>query len=390
MILYNILFNLNLPYRNRTDFMASVNFLYRSVKPETFLNLRLLFRHRSMDNVIGCKTQLKVSKDYWENIHNRKRIKDIDILEKQNEIKKELSKIEGFILNAFLRSNPDFVNKDWLESQLALYYNPVQASQGLPEKLTEYIDYYASIKLNEIKPASRVKFNVIKNKLLRMEKATGSLILIQNIDESFKNAFVQYCVIQKYSWNTIQRELGLIKTFCKHARSNGLKVSTQLDSLRLKKEKVNHIYLSLDEIEIIEKLKLNQESLDNARDWLVMSCFLGQRISDFMDFNKSLIRYEEEKPLIEFTQKKTGKLMTVPLHSKVISLLNKRNGDFPRKLSHQRYNDFIKEVCKKAQLNNIVTGKKQINVGGKKPDKRAIRNVQGKITNTRISTIKTL
>ena len=83
-------------------------------------------------------------------------------------------------------------------------------------------------------------------------------------------------------------------------------------------------------------------------DWLIISCYTGQRVSDFMRFTKEQIRIEEGKHLIEFTQKKTGKNMTVPLHHKVLKILEKRNGEFPRPISSQKYNDYIKKVCAKA------------------------------------------
>jgi integrase len=89
-------------------------------------------------------------------------------------------------------------------------------------------------------------------------------------------------------------------------------------------------------------------------------------VSDFMRFTKEMIRYEKNKsdgilkPLLEFTQKKTTKIMTVPLHKKVMEILDKRNGDFPYSTSDQKYNENIKEVCREAGLNEIVNGSKSV------------------------------
>ncbi|MBR9846380.1 MAG: tyrosine-type recombinase/integrase [Algicola sp.] len=214
----------------------------------------------------------------------------------------------------------------------------------------------------EVSPASTTKFNVIMHKLQRMENDLGLKIAIKDVNENFKAKFNDYCKSKMYAINTIQREIGLIKTFCKHARTNGLEVSPQMDNLKIKKEKVNHIYLTIEELEHIEKTEMKFEHLENAKNWLIISCYLGQRISDFMRFNKSMIRVENGKSLIEFTQKKTKKLMTVPLHSKVLEVLRKNGGDFPRAISKQRYNDYIKRVCKKAELNEKVIGRKQENI----------------------------
>ena len=52
--------------------MATINFLYRSIKDNANLTLRLLFRFNETDYVFGANTKLKVSKEYWSKQHNKK------------------------------------------------------------------------------------------------------------------------------------------------------------------------------------------------------------------------------------------------------------------------------------------------------------------------------
>ena len=133
-----------------------------------------------------------------------------------------------------------------------------------------------------------------------------------------------------------------------------------MDVLKIEKVKVDKIYLTFKELEALENKQFENDYLDNARDWLIISCYTGQRVSDFLRFHTDMIRVESGKSLLEFTQKKTGKLMTVPLHNKVLQILKKRNGNFPRQISDQRYNDYIKEVCNLTGLNNKIQGGKQL------------------------------
>ncbi len=98
--------------------------------------------------------------------------------------------------------------------------------------------------------------------------------------------------------------------------------------------------------------------LDNARDWLVISCETGQRVSDFMRFKSDMIRNEGKVPLIEFTQVKTGKIMAIPLSKRVRAVLEKRGGEFPRRITDQRYNEYIKEVAKIAGITQEIPGSK--------------------------------
>ena len=213
-----------------------------------------------------------------------------------------------------------------------------------------------------MKKTSLKKFNVIKHKLQKLEKFRKKQILILDINNDFKNEFVSYCKNELYSQNTIQRELAIIKTFCIHARFLGLETHYQLDSLRLDKAKVEKIYLTFDELSRIEEINSDEltVSLDNAKDWLIISCYSGQRISDFMRFTENQIRIEEGKHFLEFTQMKTSKLTTIPIHPKILEILKKRNGKFPYRISDQKYNDYVKEVCKLAGIDEIVKGSKML------------------------------
>lgn len=352
--------------------MATVNFLYRSTKEQASLNLRLLFRHKNKDFVLGAKTQYEVSKHYWTKEHPQKRPKDIEISNKQQEVNTELNSIENHILRTFKDADPLDYSKEWLELQMELYYNPPQQKAGVPTNLIEYIDFYNEYRKHEITKSSIKKYNTVKNKLKRMQTEQKSQILVKNINESFKNEFVSYQKSKGYGQNTIQREFGFVKSFCKHARFLGLETDPQLDALKLDKLKTAKIYLTTQELEAIEKKKLKHDYLENARDWLIISCYTGQRISDFLRFTKDMIRIENGKSLLEFTQKKTGKLMTVPLHNKVLEILEKRNGNFPRSISDQRYNDYIKEVCQLAEITEKVEGAKATDT------ENGIRKVSGK------------
>ncbi|WP_168191377.1 MULTISPECIES: tyrosine-type recombinase/integrase [Antarcticibacterium] len=240
--------------------------------------------------------------------------------------------------------------------QIENYYNPPEKKNDIPTNLVDYIDFYIDYRKHELKPTSITKYNVIKHKLQRMEERRKKPVLIKEVNESFKREMVEYYKSEQYSINTTQRELGFIKTFCKHARSLDLETHPHLDNLKLEKENVEKVYLSFDELQKIEDVKGLSEHLDNARDWLIISCYTGQRISDFLRFNETMVRKEDYKYLIEFTQKKTGKIMTVPLHDKVLEILGKREGKFPRPISDQRYNDYIKMVCKEAKLNKLTKG----------------------------------
>src|SRR5699024_6324438 len=179
---------------------------------------------------------------------------------------------------------------------------------------------------------------------------------------------INYSEKHQYAQNTQQRELVNIKAICKYAKYLGLKTHRQLDNLKIKKEVVKHIYLSFDELEKIKNHHFDKDYLDNARDWLIISCYTGQRISDFMRFNHDMIERDDDGDLmINFTQKKTKEEIELTLLDEVIEILDKRGGNFPRPISSQRYNEYIKEVCKACGIDEMSKGKMRLCIYPNKP-----------------------
>lgn len=341
--------------------MATINFLYRSTKDEANLILRLLFRHDGKDNVLAVNTKFPVTKHYWTKQHDIKKPKELAVVNKQHEVTEELNKIEKHTLTAFNGVSIGVVNKQWLQNTLDVYYNPPVPAEQLPNDLIGYFQKYLDFKKNEITPNTKKKINVIKQLLIRYVEHTKKPLNLTDVDGNFKMSFEAFCLENLYAPNTIATALKFIKTICNHAKSNGLDISIQLSNIKIKQTKVDNIYLTFEELDKIQKTdkKKFSDSQLNARDWLIISCYTGQRISDFMRFTDKQIRVENGKSLLEFAQVKTGKNMTVPLHQKVLEILKKRKGKFPYAISDQKYNGHIKKVCEIAEINEKVSGSKK-------------------------------
>ena len=343
--------------------MASVKFEFRSTKQRTFLTLRFSYVNNNEKFSFRTLVKLETTKEYWEKHHNIERHRDIDIKNKQTEVKTELNKIENYILDSFNRTAIETINKEWLQTQIDYYYNPPKPIEIkiIEPLLIDYLDKYHDAQKNKkVAYSTLQRCNVVKQHLIRYQNHFNIILLITDIDTDFKTQFENYLIAQQYKTNTIQRTIRFIKSVCTHAKDNGLETNRRLENIKVKYEKTDTLYLSFDELTLIENIEptLLTESLTNVRDWLIISCYTGQRVSDFMRFTTEMIRTENGKQLIEFTQKKTNKLMTVPLMPKVTEILNKRDGQFPKAISDQRYNDYLKDVCKLANLTQLVKGGK--------------------------------
>lgn len=350
--------------------MASVNYLYRSSKDNAPLSIRLLFREDGKDFVIGANSQILIyereeliqnpklsGKDFWKK-YAKKRPKDINTINKKAQLETELNKLENYVLKSYDKISYHNATKEWLQNIIEEYHNP-NSKLGIPDTLVEFMDYYLDMR-TDVKPRTKKKFVTVKNKLIANAAKFGfTSIPMHEINDGFRKKYTK--VFSNYNINTICHDLSLIKTICRFADDKGLQINKEVFKWTFKTEKTPIIYLNEKDLQKIENKQDLPEYLDNARDWLLISCYTGQRISDFMRFNKSMIRSEKNKQgkivtLIEFTQVKTNTVVVVPLHQKVLEILEKRNGNFPRIISDQKYNDYIKEVCKAAEINDRLKG----------------------------------
>ncbi|MBP0903555.1 phage integrase SAM-like domain-containing protein [Mariniflexile gromovii] len=365
--------------------MARVYFLFRSQKEKAALKVRLQDKNdKGVFFQFEGSTQIHTSNQFW-NI-TRKKQRGLSGIEK-NEIKsinKSIETLEDFILKQYEKDNPKSGNKNWLKLTLKDYYTPKEKEKLYPIFLVDFIDSYLADKkaLNELKESQRKRITTTKNKLIRLENETHKRYKLKDINEDFKADYITFSEQKKYSINTQNKEFERIKTICRYAQRKGLEVSKSLmeSNFKINKEKSPKIYLESTEIEKIQKVDLKFDYLENARDWLLISIYSGQRISDFMRFTSKMIHNDENnRSFIIFKQIKTQHDMYLPLRAEIIDILNKRNGEFPRSISDQKYNDYIKLVCKEAGINTLCKGKKRICIAeeGKKPTKFDYRDVLG-------------
>ena len=92
--------------------------------------------------------------------------------------------------------------------------------------------------------------------------------------------------------------------------------------------------MNFNELKQIINTPILKENLDNARDWLVISCYTAQRVSDFLRFSSDNVVKIEGNYFLDITQEKTGKPVQIPLVDEVMDILKKRNGEFPAMFSN--------------------------------------------------------
>jgi len=115
------------------------------------------------------------------------------------------------------------------------------------------------------------------------------------------------------------------------------------------------IYLTEKEIINLYRFDLSKNKrLEQVRDLFVFGCFVGLRFSDYNNVKpENIIRIEGDY-FIKLITKKTNELVIIPCNPVVLDIFKKYDSNLnklPKSLSNQKFNEYIKEVCKKAEFN---------------------------------------
>jgi len=121
--------------------MASVSFLYRSVRVKAPLTLRFFYTVDKKKIFLEARIKSEVTKEYWDKYHLAKRINDIAIKNFQVELNGELSSIENFILDRANQIPIERYSKEWLIGAIASYYDPASA-KGIPTTFVGWLNRY--------------------------------------------------------------------------------------------------------------------------------------------------------------------------------------------------------------------------------------------------------
>lgn len=300
-------------------------------------------------NII-CRTNETTFLKFWNTNENKlidriTEVRDGRLIEKrcsesrvQNEhnrnVNQRLHNLNQLIEQAY-KETSSLKNTRWLKELI----NPTIDDSNNLEDILVYIDYFISKKNGMVSKRYLSKIATIKNHLISFKNYHKIKELkVEEINEDFKAKYIDFGRVKNYSESYIHRNIKFVKTICLDAKNEGIKTHFQLDKLSSKNFKTLFQILSFEELNILKNTVYEHDYLSNARDWLIISAYCGQRVSDFMNFNLSMISERNSQKFIEFTQKKTKKQIVIPLHDEIIKILTKRDFDFPRKISDSKYN----------------------------------------------------
>lgn len=286
----------------------------------------------------------------------------------QKEIQDKLRKLEAYVndrLNAVAEHT-----RDWLQEIVDEFHGKINKDANQNPMLTTMIEKYCTHILTSAstqrKKSTLNTYRVTINRINAYQKFTKKEYHIDQVGVNFKNDFIAWARnVQKYNTSTFLKSVKQIKTVCKYAKRIGYKVDESLihDTEKLEQGKARRmvekpVYMTIDEINRLMDFN-GSDYLENARDWFVISCWTGCRVSDLMELTMdNVFRTIDGETAIRYTQQKTRETVTTPYHPHVDAILKRRNG-FPRPISDQKFNKYIKEVCKEIGCTQPTSGAKQ-------------------------------
>ncbi|MDA9365576.1 site-specific integrase [Flavobacteriaceae bacterium] len=192
------------------------------------------------------------------------------------------------------------------------------------------------------------------------ESDFGQSIMLDTIDHMLVNAFKEWLLTEKeYSLNNAGLQLKLLKMICKEAERMSINVNPytrHIESFTQKSKDRVLQTISFEEIKKIKAIRDLPSTLENARKWILIGLYVGQRVSDLLNLKPSQLRFIESGVYIDINQQKTDKYVTVGVVDKeVIQILKQR---FPYAISAQLFNRQIKQICQIAGINEMVIGYK--------------------------------
>ena len=352
--------------------MATIKFITRTKEQDKIVPVYCRLS-TSRDNILCVKTGLMVNSSDFDNskgLIRKKAIPDRQSLEKK------LRDLKNYVTDQ-LTTKTDTPDALWLNNVIDEFHNPGKGAETLFSFIQNFIDQAAS------RPTPKTGRPVCYKQLREYERtfyymkefAKDKKLDFEDINLNFYYDFIQYLQSEKtvvnkkgkeikepgLAQNTVGKKIQTLKIFLNAASEQNINVNQQYKSHRFTaiSEESENIYLNEDQLQKIADCTL-PDYLDKVRDLFLIGCWTGLR---FSDWNKVTTKNISDG-FLELKQQKTGGAVIIPLHPEVKKIIKKYNGQLPRIITNQKFNEYLKIVAEKSELNEVFH--KTITKGGVK------------------------
>ncbi|MBX2841005.1 MAG: site-specific integrase [Flammeovirgaceae bacterium] len=355
--------------------MAEVTYYLRNPKAKIKSAICLSFRYEGLR--LQCTTGWNISPKEW----NFKKNFPKHQISSYNEYHEFLLRIRGLILDYYnskkasgIVPHPKEI-KEYFDNYRNKEEHPKNESK-LPNTFPEVFQKFIEIQSKTQAERTIKKYKTLQNTLIKFQRKKRYKVTFESIDLNFEDKFRNYLLQIPNSKSesgkgmlndSISKYFSTLKTFLEWALQRGYHTNTTYKKFKTtRRPKQDIISLTEFELERLYALNLsNSPRLERTRDIFCFGCFTGQRWSDIENFDSKNIKGNKW----DFISIKTKKRIIVPFEgycSRALQVLQKYNFTLPF-ISPQKFNDYIKEVGKLAEINDNVTiirysGNKEIKI----------------------------
>ena len=323
----------------------------------------LIFRIRHAKEFEATYTSnLKIRAKDWDKEAQQVRASfDID-KKKRLEFNKQVLEIKEAILSILNPLNSyDYITSKWLNEEITKIIYPgnnLPLQEEKPESLLKWVKIFVEQAPNR---KDKVTGRLLVNNNVQQYKATQKHLndfvkqkrkkdfLFKDLDQKFYDAFVEYLQGLGFTANSVGKHIRILKLMLNEATKLGFNTSTDYTAFYVFNEEVDTIYITEEELSILKEADLTSTPyLDRVRDWFLLLAWTGCRFSDLEKIGKTDIK----DGFITFRQQKTNTKVTIPLHPVVSEILQKYEYQLPAPITNQRFNEYIKEVARRAKIDN--------------------------------------
>jgi hypothetical protein len=260
-------------------------------------NIHLSLTDKQQNKIFTFRTSLRITAADWDK--ERQRPANI-YLKKYKTINAKLDKVKKEIAEYIHTKRLN--KKQPLQRVMSNEIRKICSEQRnkLPENsLLYYMTWYINTKKELICHSTYKRYKVFFHLMERFEGFICKRLYVETVNSDFIKDFIIFGREEEYSENTIYRTIHFVKTILNFAERKG--VRTAVRELEIRREKQKKEIVTLTEKEIVQiKHTEVPERLQAAKDWLLISCYTGQRFSDFMNFDRQQLQTVGGKICLSF------------------------------------------------------------------------------------------
>ena len=338
-----------------------IKFILQSKSDNAPIYVRLII---SRDKDYKCKTGLYIAPKQWS---VAKQLPKTTAIEHKNTAI-DLNALRQFIEKCVNLSDQrgEVINTQWLKDKVDIHFKRITDTatkqSDLITELIEHIIQNASIRKNGRGTLgisiSRIKaYHTLEGIFLDYQKHTRKHYRARDINILFEKQFLNWLKNERgYKDSYALKIVDNLKAVCNEAQTLGMETSPQLTKIgKGTTDKETPVYLNTFDLDKIRNCVIENKSLDNARKWLLLGCLLGQRGGDLLDIiEANFVQHIDGVEYVELKQQKTDKTVRIPIVGELQEINTIRNNGLPYKISVQKFDQYIKQVCKLAGINELI------------------------------------